>query len=124
MDAAVTTPGTPALTHVHLPSMPGSGGVVWSVSPGGFHANLVVLAGEAAVDAHRNDELDVLVVVLDGAGALEIDGDSVELGHGDAVLVPRGSMRSITTGSSGLRYLTVHGQRGPLGIGRKDTGGV
>jgi quercetin dioxygenase-like cupin family protein len=64
------------------------------------------------------------VVVLDGAGAIEIDGEVLAVAQGDAVLIPRGCVRSITAAAPGLRYLTVHGRRDGLRIGRKDGIGV
>lgn len=101
---------------VDLSRIEGVGGVVWSVSPGGLHANLVVLEAAGAIAAHRNDALDVLVVVLAGAGEATVDDDTFDLVPAVALLVPRGAERSITAGPAGLRYLTVHAQRGPLTI--------
>ena len=105
---------------VDLSRIDGAGGVLWSVSPGGFHMNLVVLEPGGSIGAHRNDALDVLVVVLAGAGTATVDDDTVELGPTHALLVPRGASRSIAAGPSGLRYLTVHSQRGPLAIGGRE----
>jgi quercetin dioxygenase-like cupin family protein len=102
---------------VDLAQVEGTGGVVWSVSPGGFHTNLVVLEPDAAIAAHRNDALDVLVVVLGGEGNAAVDDETFELAPTAALLVRRGTSRSITAGPSGLRYLTVHARRGPLVIG-------
>lgn len=104
---------------VDLARIAGAGGVVWSVSPEGFHANLVVLEPVGSIAAHRNDALDVLLVVVGGAGRATVDDAVVELTPACALLVPRGSVRSITASAIGLRYLTVHGQRGPLTIGGK-----
>lgn len=92
--------------------MEGVGGVVWSVSPDGFHTNLVVLEPGRSIAAHRNDTPDVLLVVLAGGGTAEVDDETVALAT--AVHVPRGSVRAITAGSAGVRYLTVHAQRGSL----------
>jgi quercetin dioxygenase-like cupin family protein len=103
-----------------LAQVTGTGGVVWSVSPEGFHTNLVVLEPGGSIPAHRNDGLDVLIVVLDGAGVATVDGDAVELAPLSALLVPRGAVRGVKAGAAGLRYLTVHAQRGPLTIGAKD----
>lgn len=113
-----------ALTPVDLARVEGSGGVVWSVSPTGFHTNLVVLEAHGSIASHRNDALDVLVVVLDGAGTAAVDGETVVLSPATAVLVPCGAVRSITAGPTGLRYLTVHAQRGPLTISARETGDV
>src|SRR6266508_5104720 len=103
---------------VDLAAVTGSGGVVWSVSPQGFHANLVVLAPNGAIGAHRNDSVDVLVVVLAGEGLATAGQRNVALEPMSALLIPRGAMRSIVAGPSGLRYLTVHEQRGALTIGQ------
>lgn len=110
--------------RVDLAQVTGNGGVVWSVSPEGFHTNLVVLEPAGTIPAHRNDSLDVLIVALTGAGVATIDGDAVDLAPLSAVLVPRGAVRAITAGAAGLRYLTIHAQRGPMTIGRKDPGDV
>jgi quercetin dioxygenase-like cupin family protein len=101
---------------VDLGTIAGEGGVVWSVSPGGFHTNLVVLRAGDSIAAHRNDALDVLVVVLAGSATVTIDGAPCELDAAGAVLVPRGSVREITAGPDGVRYLTVHTQALPLTI--------
>lgn len=118
MDAErATVPARPA--KVHLPDVNGDSGVVWSVSPEGFHTNLVVLVAGGTVGAHRNDDVDVLVVVLDGAGVAVIDDDPIDVAAGDALLVPRGALRSLSAASTGMRYLTVHAARRPLGISRR-----
>lgn len=108
-----------ASTHevVDLLSVAGSGGVCWSVSPGGLNANLVVLAGGESIATHRNDELDVLVVVLAGEARIVIDGEAIVVTSPQAVVIPRATTRSITAGDDGARYLTVHAQRSPLSIG-------
>lgn len=92
---------------------------MWSVSPDGFHANLVVLEAHGGIGAHRNDAVDVLVVALGGDGTLTVDGGGVALELGTAVLVPVGAERSIEAGGSGLRYLSVHAQRAPLTVGAR-----
>jgi quercetin dioxygenase-like cupin family protein len=109
----------PGIAVVDLARIGGAGGVVWSVSPGGFHTNLVVLAAGGAIPAHRNDALDVLVVVLDGTGTATVDDATVDLHPATAVLVRRGSTRAIAAGNGGLRYLAVHAERPPLGIGER-----
>lgn len=94
-------------------------GVVWSTSPEGFHANLVSIPPGGAIDAHRNDEVDVLVIVLAGEGRIDADGGPAPLRAGTAVVIPRGTARRIAAGAggSGLRYMTVHARRGPMSIG-------
>jgi quercetin dioxygenase-like cupin family protein len=104
---------------VDLSGVDRAGGVVWSVSPDGFHANLVVLDPGGSIAAHRNDALDVLIVVLTGAGTVTVDDTTIELASATALLVPRGTTRSVIAGSEGLRYLTIHRQRAPLAVGTR-----
>ena len=113
--AAATT-----VRAVNLSDLDGAGGVVWSVSPAGFHANLVVLDANGAIASHRNDAVDVLVVVVAGSGTATVDTEQFALGSATALLVPRRSVRAITAGPGGLRYLTVHAERAPLTIGRRE----
>jgi quercetin dioxygenase-like cupin family protein len=68
------------------------------------------------VAEHVNAELDVLVIVLDGHGAVVIDGETHALAAGSAILIPCGTRRRITAGETGVRYLSVHRRRGPLQI--------
>jgi quercetin dioxygenase-like cupin family protein len=103
----------------NLLEVEGSGGVVWSTSPGGFHANLVALDAGGSIAAHRNDEVDVLVVVLGGDATATIDGATVPITSGSTVVVPRGATRGIAAGANGVRYLTVHAEREPLGVRRR-----
>jgi quercetin dioxygenase-like cupin family protein len=107
------------LDRVDLLAPAGGNGVVWSVSPEGFHANLVTLQRGGAVDTHRNDEVDVLVVVVAGAGHVDVDGEATPLLAGTAVVVPKGTERRIEAAGDGdgLRYLTVHARRSPMSIG-------
>lgn len=104
-------------TAVDLRAVPASGdGVAWSAAPTGVNVNLVVLHPGGSIGEHRNDEVDVVVVAVAGAGAVTIDGEHVPVADGTAVVVPRATTRSIAAGDGGLRYLTVHRARGPLGI--------
>lgn len=107
------------LDVVDLLSPADGNGVVWSTSPEGFHANLVSLEPGGAIEAHRNDELDVLVIVVAGQGRVDVDGAPTDVRGGTAVVVPKGTVRRIeaASGGAGLRYLTVHARRGPMSIG-------
>jgi quercetin dioxygenase-like cupin family protein len=108
----------PAPALADLGAVPGEGGVVWSAAPSGVHANLVVLAAGQSIGEHVNDAVDVLVVALAGSATVTIDGHASELAPLRAVLLPRGTTRAVLAGSDGVRYLTVHEQRPPLGIHR------
>lgn len=101
---------------VDLAAAAGSGGVVWTVSPDGFHANLVVLADGECIETHRNDELDVLMIVLAGEAAVDVDGEVRRVAATDALVIPRGACRGVRATDGEVRYLTVHPTRGGLSI--------
>ena len=107
-----------AVTDLGAVPLAGADGVVWSLDERhDLNANLVRLSPGGAVGEHRNDEVDVLVVVLAGSGTLVVDGEPVALAADRIVAVPRGTRRSIrASDDEGLLHLTVHRQRGPLTI--------
>jgi quercetin dioxygenase-like cupin family protein len=107
----------PVLDVVDLLAPADGSGVMWSTSPEGFHANLVSLEPGGAIEAHRNDEVDVLVIVVAGAGCIDVDGAPTDLRAGTAVVIPKGTVRRIQAGADNLRYLTVHARRDPMSIG-------
>jgi quercetin dioxygenase-like cupin family protein len=96
--------------------MPGAGGVVWSGAPAGVNVNLVVLDAGGSIGEHRNDEVDVLLVVLDGSALVHVDDDQWTVRAAEALLVPTGTRRAIEARSEGVRYLSVHAERAPLSI--------
>lgn len=100
------------LTAVDLAAVDRSGtdGVVWSLPPGGdLNANLVQLTAGAAIASHVNEEVDVLLIGVDGAGSVVVDNANYDLRPGTVVAVPRYASRHIAADStSNLAYLTVH----------------
>lgn len=105
-------------TH-DLSAVPVDGdGVQWTLGDAAdLNANLVHLEPGSGIGEHVNDEVDVLVVVLDGSGTAAVDGSTpATLGPQVLALLPKGSRRRIDAGPDGLRYLSVHRRRGPLRI--------
>ncbi|MDH4178323.1 MAG: cupin domain-containing protein, partial [Thermoleophilia bacterium] len=51
-----------------------------------------------ATRRHHHRASEEIYLVLEGGGAMEIDGDRRELGPGDAVLIPPGSAHQLTAG--------------------------
>jgi mannose-6-phosphate isomerase-like protein (cupin superfamily) len=96
----------------------GANGVVWSLPRGSdFDANLVYLAAATGVGAHVNEELDVLLICVNGAGTVALDGALYELRAGILVAVPKGARRQVTAAPTrDLTYLTVHIARPGLRI--------
>ncbi|TQJ91640.1 cupin domain-containing protein [Streptomyces sp. SLBN-31] len=97
-------------------------GVLWKLTESGrqLDANLVRLAPGRHIAPHAEPDLDVLVLVVSGAGTLGAgtEGEPLPLATGSLFWLPRGSTRSITAGDDGLAYLTVHRRRPGMQIGR------
>ena len=49
-------------------------GALWRLDGKDMQANLIWLGRGDRIESHRNDEVDVLVVVIDGRGELTLDG--------------------------------------------------
>jgi quercetin dioxygenase-like cupin family protein len=91
-------------------------GPLWGIATTDLNATLLAWPPGHEVAEHVNEELDVLVVVLDGHGSVTIDGELHDLAALSAILIPRGTRRRIKAGDAGVRYLSVHRRRGPLQI--------
>jgi quercetin dioxygenase-like cupin family protein len=94
-------------------------GAIWSLASADLNLNLVRLAPGEAVAAYVNDEVDVVGLVVAGAGTLALDTRRESLREGLLFFVPKGTRRAISAASSGLVYLTCHRRRGRLTIGRR-----
>lgn len=98
----------------------GHKGTVWALEGSeDLNANLVRFPSGEGVDEHVNDEVDVIVVGVDGLGSVTVGGKEHHLSAGDMVFVPKGARRSVGSESAGFTYLSIHRSRGPL---RLDTG--
>lgn len=89
----------------------GGVGALWSLVTPELNLNVVRFAAGDGVAEHTNDEVDVVVVVLSGAGTVTIDGREECVGPGCLVHMPKGSRRAIRAGDGELVYLTCHSRR-------------
>jgi quercetin dioxygenase-like cupin family protein len=93
-----------------------TGGPLWGAASEDLNATLLAWpAGEGPAE-HVNAERDVLYVVLEGGGALSLDGEEQELRAGDALIVDKGRSRALVAGPAGIRYVTAHVRRDGLRI--------
>src|SRR5688500_9901441 len=60
-----------------------------------LNATLLAWPTGESTPEHVNAERDVLVVVLEGSGAVEVDGETLPVRAGSCVLVAKGSRRRI-----------------------------
>lgn len=98
----------------------GLDGAVWSLLHGGdLDANLVHLGPGGAIGEHCNDDVDVLMAAVEGAGCVTIDSVQNSLRSGVFVAVPKGTTRSIRSHPDvDLVYLTMHRARAGVRIRR------
>jgi quercetin dioxygenase-like cupin family protein len=101
----------------------GSGdGPLWGMASEDLNSTLLSWSAGKGTPAHRNDERDVLMVVVDGSALVSVAGEPVEVHAPAALLIPKGVARQITAGEHGVRYLTVHRVRPGLQIRRRGGG--
>lgn len=72
---------------------------------------------------HAEDDLDVLLLVVEGSGVISLRAGDLALEPHALVWLPRSARRSLSAGPQGLSYLTVHQRRPGLGI-RNAVGGA
>jgi quercetin dioxygenase-like cupin family protein len=107
--------------HALLDEPRATGGARWKLSEPArqLDANLVHLPPGQRIDTHTEPDLDVLLVVVGGAGTFGTPDDQQSLAEGNLVWLPHGSTRNIIAGADGLSYLTVHRRRAGLQIKRR-----
>jgi len=71
--------------------------------------------GGDPIQPHRNDEVEVLVVVVSGRGELTLDGQVHQLAPMTLAHLPKGTVRAIEAVDGPLAYLSVHRRR-PAGL--------
>lgn len=86
-------------------------GAIWSHGSEQLNINLVVFNEGRGVQQHVNDEVDVLLIGIDGRGVIEVNGASSVLLPGCLLVIPRGASRSIRSESLRFAYLSCHQRR-------------
>lgn len=95
-----------------------SGGALWRLTDQArqLDANVIRLRPGAEVATHLEADLDVLLLVIDGWGHIELDGHRQHLPPASVAWMPRGVRRAVSSGPDGLVYLTAHRRRQGLTI--------
>ena len=93
-------------------------GPAWGTASEELNATLLVWREGEGQPEHVNEERDVALVALTGAGTLVVDGQEHRLSEGTLAIIPRGAIRSLLAGPDGLRCLSLHRRRGGLSIDR------
>lgn len=63
------------------------------------------------VPMHVNDEVDVVLIGVAGAGTVTVQGTESRLAAGQALLIPRGVARAMSCADEPWVYLSVHRRR-------------
>jgi quercetin dioxygenase-like cupin family protein len=103
---------------VDLASLAAAGnrpGALWRLDGEDLQANLVWLSQGDRIEPHRNDEVDVLLVVVSGRGELTINGQVHQLAPMVLAHLPKGTVRAVVAVDGPLAYLSVHRRR-PAGL--------
>jgi cupin 2 domain-containing protein len=90
------------------PTPPGSGEHVETLVDGGGVAIEHILSGRVTAPVDYDQDHDEWVLVLDGSAALEIDHETVRLGAGDWLLLPRATPHRLLETQPGTRWIAVH----------------
>lgn len=90
-------------------------GALWRLNGEDLQANVVWLGRGDRIEPHRNDEVDVLVVVVSGRGELTLDGQVHPLVPMVLAHLPKGTVRAVAALDGPLAYLSVHRRR-PQGL--------
>jgi quercetin dioxygenase-like cupin family protein len=94
-------------------------GALWRLDGDDLQANLVRLAAGDRIQPHRNDEVDVVVVVISGRGELTLSGQVHPLAPMALVHVPKGTVGAIAAVDGPLAYLSINRRRSAgLQVGR------
>ncbi|MDN5598975.1 MAG: cupin domain-containing protein [Dermabacteraceae bacterium] len=93
-------------------------GAVWSIAEPEreLDSNLIRLPAGDSIPAHVGAEVDTLIHVVGGDGALVTEEGEEPLRTGDVALLPRRTVRGFRAGEDGLEYLTIHRRRRSLRI--------
>ena len=89
-------------------------GPLTSITTSQLNVNLLRLAPGDVIAEHVNTEVDVLLVIVGGAGELVLDGMARPLHAGQIVVVPRGVARSLRCVAESLVYVSCHQRRAGL----------
>jgi quercetin dioxygenase-like cupin family protein len=89
-------------------------GPIWSLNSEQLNINLLRFGTGEGIPPHINNEVDVLIVIVEGEGALTLGDEERPIRAGEATLIPRGVRRAIRCTSGALAYLSCHRRRGGL----------
>lgn len=89
-------------------------GAIWGMESEDLDCTLVAWSKGEGVAPHVNDEVDVLMVVMEGTVHVELPEEDRRLSEGQLLLIPKGILRRIESHSDRVVYINVHKRRRPM----------
>lgn len=89
-------------------------GALWGFESQDLDCTLVAWNKGEGVDTSTNDEVDVLMLVIEGRALVVDAGKERQLMQGQLLVIAKGTPRRIEALSERLVYLNVHKRRRPM----------
>ena len=86
-------------------------GPQWAHESEDLDATLLSWENGRRIEAHVNNEVDVVMIGVEGEGRVAVNGEINEVRPGVALLIPKGCERAIESASQRFSYLSVHRRR-------------
>jgi quercetin dioxygenase-like cupin family protein len=87
---------------------------LWAYQGTDLNVNLLAWNTGDGVAEHRNAEVDVLIVCIEGRGIITVEDVDYPLQTGQVLIIPKGMRRAIRGTSDRFAYLTCHRRRSGL----------
>jgi len=89
----------------------GNTGPQWGTATDDLNGTLLSWNQGQEIASHVNNEVDVIMVVMQGNGVLTLDKVAHEIHDGMAAVIPKGVERSVIAKSTPFVYLNIHRKR-------------
>ena len=86
-------------------------GPAWSHESEDLDVTLLSWEAGHRIAAHANNEVDVVIIGIEGSGVVEVDEVAHAMAPGVVLLIPQGCERAIESTSARFSYLSVHKRR-------------
>ena len=86
-------------------------GPIWSHESTDLDLTLLSWAAQEGIAAHINDEVDVLLIGITGAGEVIVNDETYRLSAGQMLLIPKNAERSLRCTEEHWSYLSLHRRR-------------
>lgn len=86
-------------------------GPQWSFESTDLDLTLLTWTGPQHIAPSINDEVDVVLIGIAGAGEVLVDDTAYQLSAGQAVLIAKGTRRSLRCVTAPWSYLSLHRRR-------------